>query len=184
VNKWAAAFIDCLLLLLLVMVIVPHRPDVSRETPQVDIFSKVIIGARWPDSMTADVDLWVRAPGDTTVGYSRTRGNIASLAWDDVGNVSAPPWRYEVVLVRQGADGEYVVNLHCYRCPTMILPVPVKVVVWRRTPQGESEIWSGDIKLVAEGQELTVVRFELRNGDLIPGSIHQRPMQLRAARSP
>ncbi len=179
-RRVATVFIDALLLFLLVLVILPHKPEEARATPSVDLFAQLIIAARWPDGSTADVDLWVRAPGDSTVGYSHTRGRVSSLIWDDVGNVSYPKWRYEGVMVRRATDGEYVVNLHLFR--SAHLPIPVTVAVWKLTPVGEKELWSGKVELVSEGQEITVVRFVLQNGKMIPGSAHDRFQALRSPR--
>ncbi len=179
-RRVATVFIDALFLLLLVLVILPHQPEISRDTPSVDLFSEIIIGARWEDGSNVDVDLWVRAPGGKPVGYSKTRGHLASLAWDDVGNVDSPPWRYEAALIRSAPDGEYIVNLHFYRAYSYDVRMPVTVAVWRKLPEGEMEIWSGKVVLTSVGQEITVVRFRLSNKQLVPGSIHDRYQCLRS----
>lgn len=180
-RRVATVFIDALLLFLLVLVILPHEPA-PRATPTVDLFAELIVGARWPDGTKADVDLWVRAPGGHPIGYSRTRGEASSLTWDDVGVIDEPPWRYEAAIVREARDGEYVVNLHLYLNKGAELPIPVEVVAWRKLPNEVSEIWSGRAELLHQGQEITVVRFELRDGRLLPGSAHDAHLALRPAR--
>ena len=181
-KRVSTAFIDCLLLLLLVLIILPHEPA-PRAKQNVDLYSELIIGARWADKSPSDIDLWVRAPGDLPVGYSRTRGNSASLVWDDVGQVQDPIWRFEAAMIRSARDGEYVVNLHGYSLKVSH-PVPVEIVVWRNLPaSGMKQLWSGKVEIAYQGQELTVVRFNMINGEILPGSFHKQPIKIRSGRN-
>ena len=175
-RRTATVFVDLLMLLLLILIILPHKPRLEAK-PAVELFSQLMIGVRWPDGAPADVDLWVRVPGDTPVGYSNTRGSASSLVWDDVGTVDNPPWRYEALMVRSVRDGEYAVNLHCFKCPG---PIKATVSIWRNLPSGVKELWRGQVELLYERQELTVIRFSIKDGQIIPGSFHNRFVPLRS----
>ena len=76
----------------------------------------VMIEARWPDAVDADVDLWVQAPGDVPVGYSNKGGAIFNLLRDDLGTrADATGLNYEISFARGLPAGEYTANLHLYR---------------------------------------------------------------------
>jgi hypothetical protein len=64
------------------VLLLPHigesRAKAATETAQPP--GNVMIEARWPDGVDADVDLWVQAPGDVPVGYSNKGGAIFKVA--------------------------------------------------------------------------------------------------------
>jgi hypothetical protein len=147
----------------------------------------VIVEARWPDEIDSDVDLWVQAPGDVPVGYSNKGGLVFNLLRDDLGQrADATGINYEISYGRGLVAGEYTVNVHLYRNPAGSFPVPVTVVTSvKKTTQGRAkQLLASQVKLVREGEELTVYRFKLsEKGDLVPGSVHSLQHDLRAWRS-
>jgi hypothetical protein len=147
----------------------------------------VIVEARWPDEIDSDVDLWVQAPGDVPVGYSNKGGLVFNLLRDDLGQrADATGINYEISYGRGLVAGEYTVNVHLYRNPAGSFPVPVTVVTSvKKTTQGRAkQLLASQVKLVREGEELTVYRFKLsETGDLVPGSVHSLQHDLRAWRS-
>ncbi|HMR32402.1 MAG TPA: hypothetical protein PKA13_19490 [Geminicoccaceae bacterium] len=146
----------------------------------------VVIEARWPDGMDADIDLWVQGPGDVPVGYSNKGGELFNLLRDDLGKYAdATDLNYEVAYSRGVAGGEYTVNAHLYRDNAAVYPVPVTVVVSTKRATGGSsrQILKATVELAREGQELTVFRFRLdAKGELEPGSVHALQKNLRSAR--
>ena len=69
-----------------VVLLLPHiNPKAKEADPGVTAPGNVIIEAQWADGLDADVDLWVRAPGDRPVGYSNKAGKIFNLLRDDLG---------------------------------------------------------------------------------------------------
>lgn len=182
-------FRDLIMLTLLgfvtmVILMVPHLnpPSAMAEarTP-----GNIIIEARWPDGLPADVDLWVQGPGDRPVGYSNKSGALFDLLRDDLGAAGdATDLNYEFAFSRGAPAGEYAVNLHLFNGRTVPLPVEVTVTVSRRHPETRRlvQIAERRVKLTRDGQELTVVRFELNgHADLVPGSLHDLPKPLRSA---
>jgi len=175
-----AGFLAVLLLLL------PHvaRPGVDR-TADVEPPGSIMVEARWPDTLDADVDLWVQAPGDIPVGYSNKGGLVFDLLRDDLGaRGDAMEINYEISYGRSLPAGEYTVNLHLYRNPANRFPVPVTVVV-RVRPEGRGasrQILMDRLALDRVGQERTVFRFRLDDrGRLVPGSVTRLPRPLRSA---
>lgn len=180
-RRTATVYVDMLFLLVLVLVLLPHKPDDSQNDRKV---GRMGVEIQWPEGSTADIDLWVRTPGDIPVGYARLRGRFASLLRDDIGT-NRSPWRHEIIAMRDIPDGEYVVNLHYYsnrgyeygKAP----PVPVGVFVWYKNSSGSMQtIWLGEVTLFRTGQESTVVRFAMTDEALHPGSIHHTQENLRS----
>jgi hypothetical protein len=177
-----AGFVACVVLLL------PHlNPPGAKTADNVEPPGNVIIEARWPDSIDADVDLWVQGPGDVPVGYSNKGGALFNLLRDDLGKrADATGLNYEVSYSRGLAPGEYAVNVHLYRNPSHQLPVPVTVVasVKRTGRDSAKQLLVSELDLAREGQELTVYRFVLtEEGNLTPGSVHSLQKPLRAWRA-
>lgn len=192
-DSWAA-FRDVVTLGLLVFVamvilLLPHiRPEAKAAAQAEGVASpgNVMIEARWPDELDADIDLWVRAPGDVPVGYSNKSGLIFNLLRDDLGrNADPTKLNYEVTYSRGIPPGEYAVNLHLYRNKSMVAPIPVTVVTSVKKPDGETtrQLLATTVDLDREGQETTVYRFRLSEaGELEAGSVHSLPVQLRSWR--
>jgi hypothetical protein len=171
----------------MVMLLLPHlNPPGKAAEENTQPPGNVIVEVRWPDELDSDVDLWVEAPGDIPVGYSNKGGVIFNLLRDDLGQrADATGMNYEVSYSRGIEAGEYTVNVHLYRNPANVYPIPVTVVtsVKRSPKESAKQLLATKIELGREGEELTVYRFELSNeGDLVPGSVHSLQRNLRAWR--
>ena len=189
-DEGSTVFRDVIMLALLgfvaiVVLLLPHlnppvKADESAAPP-----GNVIVEVRWPDDVDADVDLWVQAPGDATVGYSNLGGLVFDLLRDDRGHYrDDAALNYEVAYSRGAPAGEYTVNLHLYSNNQGNLPVSAQVTVSVRANDGRTirRIAFREVELNHVGEELTVLRFSLaEGGSLIPGSVHQLPKKLRTA---
>lgn len=173
------AFVDLLMLLVVLFILLPHRPEISVEDAA--RVGDMVVEISWPDGQRSDVDLWVRSPGDRPVGYSRLRGKDCSLLRDDLGNRDTPE-REEILGCRSLPDGEWVVNLHLYTDIAGTAPFPVRVYIWYRPggTSGRLPIYHDDVTLERTGQELTVARWTMQDGKFLPGSLHYSPVALRA----
>jgi hypothetical protein len=171
-----------------VVLLLPHINPKAKEAVAGDKApGNVIVEVLWADGLDADVDLWVRAPGDRVVGYSNKAGEYFNLLRDDLGKpLDVTNLNYEVAYTRGTPAGDYVVNLHLYRALATTLPVNVQVVTsLRATAQGESQpLVSTTVPLFKVGQELTAIRFKLDGkGRLVPGSVNSLYKPLRSAGS-
>ena len=172
-----------------VVLLLPHINPKAKEADQVGDKApgNVIVEVQWADGLDADVDLWVRAPGDRPVGYSNKAGEIFNLLRDDLGKpLDVTNLNYEVAYTRGTPAGDYVVNLHLYRALATTLPVNVQVVTsLRATAQGDSQpLVTTTVPLFKVGQELTAIRFRLDDkGRLVPGSVNSLYKPLRSAGS-
>src|ERR671918_1812578 len=167
-----------------VIMLLPHlNPPGAKTADDATPPGNVIVEVRWPDEIDADVDLWVQAPGDVPVGYSNKGGAIFNLLRDDLANrVDATGLNYETSYSRGIQPGEYAVNLHLYRNPSGVYPIPVTVVtsVKRNAKETARQLLASDVLLVSEGEEVTVYRFDLsEDGDLMAGSVHSLYKALR-----
>jgi len=169
-----------------VVLLLPHLHPPVETTKIADPPGNVVVEARWPDGLNADVDLWVQAPGDVPVGYSNKGGEIFNLLRDDLGQVhDSGSLNFEMAFSRGRPEGEYIVNLHLYRARQVPLPIPVEVRIALRPDQKRSAVTltTERIELHHQGEETTVVRFRLdEGGRLIPGSMHDLPKALRSAK--
>ena len=173
----------------IVLLLIPHiAVPGAREADHAQPPGNILVEARWPDGSTADVDLWVQAPGDTPVGYSNRSGLIFDLLRDDLGSRGdLSDLNHEIAVGRGVRPGEHTVNLHLYRAAGAPLPIQVEVKVSVRPPEGggTAVLLTRDVVLRREGEELTVARFALdAAGRLVPGSLHALHRPLRAARPP
>lgn len=166
------------------VLLLPHigeqQAKAATETAQPP--GNVMIEARWPDGVDADVDLWVQAPGDVPVGYSNKGGAVFNLLRDDLGErADATGINYEVSYARGMPAGEYTANLHLYRNEAQArVPVTIVASVKASAEQSARQILATSVELRREGQEITVFRFRLDPaGALVPGSVTSLPKPLR-----
>ena len=168
----------------IVVMLLPHlNPSGAKTADNMTPPGNVIVEIRWPDEIDADVDLWVQAPRDVPVGYSNKGGVVFNLLRDDLGNrVDVTGLNYETSFSRGIEPGEYAVNLHLYRNPSGVSPIPVTVVtsVKRNAKETARQLLASDVLLVSEGEEVTVYRFGLSTeGNLVAGSVHSLYKALR-----
>ncbi|MBC6439949.1 MAG: hypothetical protein GDA49_05965 [Rhodospirillales bacterium] len=177
----ATVFRDVILLALLgfvalVILLLPHVNPPETETDDLMTPGNVIVEIRWPEDIDADVDLWVKAPGDGAVGWSQRGGGIFDLLRDDLGSRNdLTSSNHEMAYSRGVPEGEYIVNIHMYRNDTGIWPVPVHVVVSTKVDidRKAREILIRKVELVRIDQEETVVRFDLNEaGGLLPHTVN------------
>ncbi len=137
------------------------------------------IEMRWQESANADVDLWVRAPGDQPVGYSHMGDAHCNLLRDDLGRHLDPESRNEEMTICRGIDaGEWVVDAMLYRSYDGQVPVKVTVTVTRLADVA-TQILSRTVEITAPGEQVTVFRFGIDgHGDYVAGSENFLPMKL------
>lgn len=173
------------ILMTVLMLSVVNPPAKSAETAGDKAPGNVIVEAQWADSLDADVDLWVQAPGDKPVGYSNKSGAIFNLLRDDLGKADdITDHNYEVSYSRGMPAGEYIANVHMYRGIGVTYPVTVKVVVRLQagSEQSARQILSATVQLRHENDQVTAFRFRLDDhGQLVAGSINNVYKELRTA---
>ncbi len=173
--------------LAIIVLLLPHiAPEGVRNASDVPVHGNVVVEITWPDSMDADVDLWVQAPGDTAVGYSNKGGAIFNLLRDDLGKtMDLSSINHESAYARGMRKGEYIVNAHAYRIdPKHPPPFSVEAVVSTKSVVDGvtriSPILFTQARIRYQGQELTLARFELEEeGRLVNGSVHNLFKSLR-----
>jgi len=176
-------FLSLLGFVAMVVWLLPHVNPPAQEDNTVPP-GNVIITIVWPPDMDNDVDLWVMGPGEIRpIGYSNKGGTLFNLLRDDLGHrPDASGINYENAYSRGAPAGEYIVNVHCYRCP--VTPVPVEVIVELNPDPARSR----PTRVLAEtrvelgpAQEKTAIRFELNDkGNVVEGSIHNVYKRLRS----
>jgi hypothetical protein len=190
-ESGATVFRDVIMLALagfvtLVLLLLPHLNPRAKTAEVLRSPGNVIVEARWPDEIDADVDLWVQAPGDVPVGYSNKGGAVFNLLRDDLGHHGdLTGLNYEFSYSRGVPAGEYTVNVHLYRNHDG-RPVPVAIVVSVKGSVNDAarQLLATKVTLARDGEELTAVRFQLDDkARLVSGSVHDLPKPLRAARA-
>jgi hypothetical protein len=172
-------------LMTILMMTVMNPPAKSSEADGTQAPGNVIVEIQWPDRLDADVDLWVKAPGDVPVGYSNKSGRIFNLLRDDLGSTQdMTDYNYEVAYSRGAPAGEYVINVHMYRDRDASYPVPVKITVTAKDDSAKriAPLVTTKVDLRKANQEVTALRFRLdSSGELVAGSINSLFKGLRVA---
>lgn len=133
----------------------------------------VMFQLTWDEAKLADVDLWVRAPGDQAVGYSHPSGRNCNLLRDDLGRPTDPESRnMELAVCRGTPDGEWIANAVLYADRDNKLPVTATVTASMADQNGIRQIASRTVQLPREGDEETAFRFTLRGKDVEADSIN------------
>lgn len=168
----------------MVVLMLPHLAPPTTGQDDAKRPGNVVVEARWPDGLDVDVDLWVKAPGDQPVGFSRQNDRTFDLLRDDLGfGLDDTGLNYEFAFSRGAPAGEYIVNVHLYSNRVLAPEVPVRVVVSLAGAANQTpvHIHAGSRMLSHAGHEITVVRFTLDDqGAVVPGSVHDFPVTLRA----
>lgn len=156
----------------------PKAKEAAADPP-----GNLIVAITWPEGNT-DVDLWVMGPGEVRpVGYSNKGGVLFNLLRDDLGTMpDATPLNYENAYTRGIVGGEYIVNVDCYRCPVVPVPVDVEISVNTGSSGKNSlrDIATTRVVLHHDGEEKTALRFMLTNqGTLVADSMNNvyRPLR-------
>lgn len=159
---------------LVVLVLAQINPVAKNNPDTLPPPGNIAVLMCWPAGAT-DVDLWLGAPGDKSVGYSRKSGLVWSLLRDDMGTVNdASPVNCESAFARATPAGEYIVNAHGYSL-TESVNVHVEVSL------NGSLLVTTDMALKPK-QERTIIRFTLDGqGKLVAGSQSQVFKPLRSA---
>ena len=179
-------FRDVIMLILIgfvamVIMLLPHIKKEEDETADHKAPGNVIVEMHWPSEMYVDVDLWVRAPRSTPVGFWNQGNDIFNLLRDDLGmEGDATNENYEISYSRGIRPGEYIVNVHMYGVVPTGLVVPVTVVVSvRQKYDSTRQILKTVVELRERNQEETAYRFRLTaEGELVEGSVStlRRPL--------
>lgn len=152
------------LVAVVIMLVVMVNPKAKKQedTPPPGNMS---ISIKWEDG-PYDVDLWVLAPGDGPVGFKAKGGKIFNLLRDDLGFTNdVMPFNAEDAFSRGLPDGEYIINVHYYKGDKVPLPVSVEVRI-NSNLQVEKRV-----TLTNSDQEITAIRFKLKNGIIVPNSV-------------
>lgn len=141
----------------------------------------LIVTITWPQG-DDDVDLWLDGPKEKRpVGYSHKAGVEWNLLRDDLGDQSdLTKLNYENAYSRGLSAGEYVVNVHAFRCPDLPIKVNVTVDMNKTAGAPTIHIFATTVTLIYEHEELTALRFRLdAKGDVVPGSVNHLFKPLR-----
>lgn len=159
----------------------------AEQAAEAKPLGNLVIMISWPKEDDDDVDLWVMGPGEPhAVGYSAKSGVNLDLLRDDLGSYGdQTPFNFETTISRGLIPGNYIVNVHCYRC-TAPFPIPVTLEVDLNDGRNSSptrQIIALTGELSRQGEERTLVRFTLdKDGSIVPGSTNHVYYPLREAR--
>lgn len=165
----------------MVIMLLPHITKKEEDSEDHKAPGNVIVELHWPSEMNVDVDLWVKGPKSTPVGFWNQGNDVFNLLRDDLGTEGdATNENYEISYSRGIPPGEYIVNVHMYGIVPTGLVVPAKVVVSVRSKyESARQILTSTVELRQRNQEETAFRFRLTaEGDLVEGSVStlRRPL--------
>lgn len=133
----------------------------------------------WPLG-NSDVDLWVVGPGEIRpVGYSNKSGKLWNLLRDDLGDDFADA-NFENSYTRGLPAGEYIINIHCYKCQGFT-PIVVKTEITIKKEDTIVPVAKVINTLTFTGDEQTVLRFYVnKKGEVIRETMRNHYTPLRA----
>lgn len=177
----------------ILIMVLPHIQPKGEKQARVAACpqGEMIVEVQWAPDIDADVDLWVRAPGDVPVGYSNKGGVVFNLLRDDLGKRGDyGPANVEMSVARFAPPGTYTVNVHLYRNPSRILPMNGKVQISTCSVANSATgrmsmkaILMQPFALAREGQEATVLAFDIDEElKVVPGSVNNVPVPLRSTK--
>ena len=164
-RTYLIAFLDvifCALIIVLFMIRPPEDKDIMKPAGVLNIMTA------WPDvSFNDDVDTWLLGPGmKKPIGYDNKNSEACDLVKDDVGvDFSKFPLNFENIFCRDARDGEYIINLHGF---SIIEETEVQVQI----VLNDTILFDENIIVKGHKDEQTVIRFKLKDGKLVPGSVH------------
>ena len=136
----------------------------------------VIFELYWSDKIDADLDLWVKGPNDSAVGYSNPSSLVFNLLRDDRGlTADHTPLNYEISFTRGIMPGEYQANVHLFKNDLKKQKIQATVIASLVNPDRNyrKKILQKEVTLTHEGMEKTVLRFKLDNNfKLVPNSFN------------
>lgn len=140
----------------------------------------IIITAKWQPGSFADVDLWVKAPGDSPVGYLHPGDKHCNLLRDDLGAAIDPESRAEEMVVCRGSPaGKWITDIMLYDSHGAPLPVKVHVKVSQIKYSIVNVLIDRIVYLKRESQQITVARFAFSHkGSFLPLSVNTLPIKL------
>ncbi len=157
------------------------NPEAKEAQPTSTPPGNVVASITWPDGGD-DVDLWVDGPGELKpVGYSNKGGILWNLLRDDLGSgpeIDSTKFNYENAFTRGIKAGEYTINVHCFRCSQIPMPVKVEISLNKDSAEaaakgGSEVILTTKVEIKTPGKEITALRFKLtEDGKLIKDSVN------------
>lgn len=146
----------------------------------------LVVEIHWDDKKDVDVDLWLLAQDNHPVSYLESNGKIWNLLRDDLGfRLDESGENMEIAYSRGIPDGEYIINLHLFNVHDKSTPIEVKVVVSLKFSKEKRlrQIFVTTVTLLRVNEEITVVRFTMKDKVLQQSSMNRAPISLRDLRT-
>lgn len=169
-------FMLLMLSMAVVLVIVIHHinPDKNNDMVASAHQGNLIVELFWDDTSIADVDLWVKAPGEPPVGFTNRSGQTFNLLRDDLGSFADISERnMEIAYGRGLPDGEYIINVQLYNGKGASLPLEALVVVTEQSNDGKvsKKLYSVKKEFSKQKQMETMGNFYVEDGKFVPESL-------------
>lgn len=162
---------DVLMGIIIVLFVIISVMKHEETNPELTPPGNLMVYVTWPDNKD-DIDTWLLGPGmKLPIGYDNKGSPTCNLVKDDMG-MSLDPigLNYENIFCRDLKDGEYIINVHAYRVG--VVPQTVNVQVAANINGAMTILFNEQVTISVNRQETTVIRFKIKDGKVIPGSIH------------
>ena len=160
----------------IVILLLPWLNFQAKDIEIQEPVGSVIFELFWSEKIDADLDLWVKGPNDSSVGYAQPSGQVFNLLRDDRGlTADHTPLNYEISFTRGILTGEYQANVHLFKHSKSKTPIEATIIASLVTPDRgyRKEILGKKVVLNVEGKEKTVLRFKLDNNfKIVEGSVN------------
>lgn len=131
--------------------------------------ANLMVYTSWADVPAKDdVDTWMLPAGvKTPIGYDHKESEPCDLLKDDLGTDNKG-MNFENIFCRDLPDGEYIINVQGFSIEG---PTEVTIQIVLNT-NGINTEFNEKVILKGPKDEKTVIRFKLKDGQLVPGSVH------------
>jgi hypothetical protein len=169
---FSSLFIFVAVVFFLLPFVNPVGEDDMKDIDQPGIMFVELI---WEPDNNADVDLIIRDPNGEVTFFRNKATRVFNLLRDDRGNLDDDSGlNYEHAFSRSLPDGEYTINAYIFSLNEGRLPVKVWLTVSMKdlkSLSSNAEIVIREENLIdAVNKELTLIRFLVMNGRVIPNS--------------
>ena len=128
--------------------------------------AEFLIVLTWQGNINQDVDLWIRDPNGTLTFFKALENGITHLDRDDLGHINDKytdrdgvehiiPINQEIGTIRGFLTGEWVINVHLYKCDKQKKPANCQITMTKLNPKS-SIVFSRDLTLTNYWEEQTV----------------------------
>jgi len=168
------------LFFILIPFINPGKKD-ENKNEEIKSPGSLVIYGYWTNGTDVDLDLWIKSPDDSVIGYPNRENKSCNLLRDDLGKTGdLTVNNFENIFCRKIYEGEYILNMHVYsfkdsNVQKVDFLVKIELIDFEAKPgvKFSKEFDKMTVYRQDQGKEFTIVRFMVNEkGEIIESSLN------------